>query len=241
MCDNLFFSSVLLVLPPSLPRVRQFIEMVNGTDSEVRCLGGRSPKSQDSYPGSPRPFSSPSHKASSSQPYPAGTAQLCSARPHLEIKTGLKSTQSANTAPFHTQWWNFCFVCHKKMCTSLILGVADLDYVCWWWSLDYLQGPAEPSLCSVIHFFVVVVLGFDNNICNGVTSNKSHSSSPHSHKPCPPGSGSTPPGSDISLNGSHSQQSTTRYDRTQFCCRRWSQNWEALNRFNIRSPSFYVQ
>uniref|UniRef100_A0A8C1M828 Ran-binding protein 9-like n=1 Tax=Cyprinus carpio TaxID=7962 RepID=A0A8C1M828_CYPCA len=37
-------------------KVRQFIEMVNGTDSEVRCLGGRSPKSQDSYPGSPRLF-----------------------------------------------------------------------------------------------------------------------------------------------------------------------------------------
>ncbi|XP_077626245.1 ran-binding protein 9 isoform X3 [Crocuta crocuta] len=41
-------------------KVRQFIEMVNGTDSEVRCLGGRSPKSQDSYPVSPRPFGSPS-------------------------------------------------------------------------------------------------------------------------------------------------------------------------------------
>uniref|UniRef100_A0A671LWN5 Ran-binding protein 9 n=1 Tax=Sinocyclocheilus anshuiensis TaxID=1608454 RepID=A0A671LWN5_9TELE len=43
-------------------KVRQFIEMVNGTDSEVRCLGGRSPKSQDSYPGSPRLFNSPVHK-----------------------------------------------------------------------------------------------------------------------------------------------------------------------------------
>uniref|UniRef100_A0A669CHF9 RAN binding protein 9 n=1 Tax=Oreochromis niloticus TaxID=8128 RepID=A0A669CHF9_ORENI len=105
-------------------KVRQFIEMVNGTDSEVRCLGGRSPKSQDSYPGSPRPFSSPSHKASSSQPY---------------------------------------------------------------------------------------LTGFDSNCCNGVTSNKSHSSSPHSHKPCPPGSGSTLPASDISLNGSRSQQPITRY------------------------------
>uniref|UniRef100_A0A8P4KSL7 RAN binding protein 9 n=1 Tax=Dicentrarchus labrax TaxID=13489 RepID=A0A8P4KSL7_DICLA len=105
-------------------KVRQFIEMVNGTDSEVRCLGGRSPKSQDSYPGSPRPFSSPSHKASSSQPY---------------------------------------------------------------------------------------LPGFDSNCCNGVTSNKSHSSSPHSHKPCPPGSGSTLPASDISLNGSRSQQPLTRY------------------------------
>lgn len=58
-----------LVLSSS--RVRQFIEMVNGTDSEVRCLGGRSPKSQDSYPGSPRPFS-PSHKTSGSQPYLPG-------------------------------------------------------------------------------------------------------------------------------------------------------------------------
>ncbi|KAF1383212.1 hypothetical protein PFLUV_G00129010 [Perca fluviatilis] len=59
-------------------KVRQFIEMVNGTDSEVRCLGGRSPKSQDSYTGSPRTFSSPSHKASSSQPYLPGTDSNCS-------------------------------------------------------------------------------------------------------------------------------------------------------------------
>ncbi|XP_030607777.1 ran-binding protein 9 [Archocentrus centrarchus] len=106
-------------------KVRQFIEMVNGTDSEVRCLGGRSPKSQDSYPGSPRSFSSPSHKASSSQPY---------------------------------------------------------------------------------------LTGFDSNCCNGVTSNKSHSSSPHSHKPCPPTSGSILPASDISLNGSRSQQPITSND-----------------------------
>ncbi|XP_053186808.1 ran-binding protein 9 [Scomber japonicus] len=106
-------------------KVRQFIEMVNGTDSEVRCLGGRSPKSQDSYPGSPRPFSSPSHKASSSQSY---------------------------------------------------------------------------------------LTGFDSNCCNGVTSNKSHSSSPHSHKPCPPASASTLPASDISLNGSRSQLPLTSND-----------------------------
>ncbi|CAB1446563.1 unnamed protein product [Pleuronectes platessa] len=106
-------------------KVRQFIEMVNGTDSEVRCLGGRSPKSQDSYPGSPRPFSSPSHKASSSQPH---------------------------------------------------------------------------------------LTGFDSNCCNGVTSSKSHSSSPHSHKPCPPSTGSTPPAADVSLNGSHSQPPVTSND-----------------------------
>ncbi|XP_033959774.1 ran-binding protein 9 isoform X3 [Pseudochaenichthys georgianus] len=97
-------------------KVRQFIEMVNGTDSEVRCLGGRSPKSQDIYPASPRPFS-PSHKASGSLP------------------------------------------------------------------------------------------GSDSTCCNGVTSNKSHSTPPHSHKPCPPAS--PPPPSDVSLNGSHSQTPLT--------------------------------
>ncbi|XP_077452311.1 ran-binding protein 10 [Stigmatopora argus] len=34
-------------------KCRQFVEMVNGTDSEVRCLTIRSPKSQGSYPASP--------------------------------------------------------------------------------------------------------------------------------------------------------------------------------------------
>ncbi|KAK5889595.1 hypothetical protein CesoFtcFv8_015587 [Champsocephalus esox] len=100
-------------------KVRQFIEMVNGTDSEVRCLGGRSPKSQDIYPASPRPFS-PSHKASGSLP------------------------------------------------------------------------------------------GSDSTCCNGVTSNKSHSTPPHSHKPCPPAS--PPPPSEVSLNGSHSQTPLTSSD-----------------------------
>ena len=98
-----------LPCPPSLPcvlRVRQFIEMVNGTDSEVRCLGGRSPKSQDSYPGSPRPFSSPSHKASSSQPYLPGTVQLCSAYSHLEIRT--RSFSFHQVWCCHTRWSEVC-------------------------------------------------------------------------------------------------------------------------------------
>ncbi|TSK82128.1 Ran-binding protein 9 [Bagarius yarrelli] len=57
--------------------VRQFIEMVNGTDSEVRCLGGRSPKSQDSYPSSSNLFSSPIHKATGSQAHPSGFESNC--------------------------------------------------------------------------------------------------------------------------------------------------------------------
>ncbi|XP_049603728.1 ran-binding protein 9 [Syngnathus scovelli] len=72
-------------------KVRQFIEMVNGTDSEVRCLGGRSPKSQDSYPSSPRTFGSPAHKAGSSQSsYLAGADNCCN---------GVTSNKSHGSAP----------------------------------------------------------------------------------------------------------------------------------------------
>ncbi|XP_026167175.1 ran-binding protein 10 isoform X1 [Mastacembelus armatus] len=51
-------------------KCRQFVEMVNGTDSEVRCLTIRSPKSQDSYPGSPT--LSPRHGASNTHLHTGG-------------------------------------------------------------------------------------------------------------------------------------------------------------------------
>ncbi|XP_015242695.1 PREDICTED: ran-binding protein 10-like, partial [Cyprinodon variegatus] len=51
-------------------KCRQFVEMVNGTDSEVCCLTVRSPKSQDSYPGSPS--LSPRHAASSTHIHSTG-------------------------------------------------------------------------------------------------------------------------------------------------------------------------
>ncbi|ROL44582.1 Ran-binding protein 9 [Anabarilius grahami] len=76
-------------------KVRQFIEMVNGTDSEVRCLGGRSPKSQDSYPGSPRLFNSPVHKASSSQAYQTGI-NYCNG---VSSSKGHTSTHSHKSCP----------------------------------------------------------------------------------------------------------------------------------------------
>ncbi|KAM6954043.1 ran-binding protein 9 [Aplochiton taeniatus] len=75
-------------------KVRQFIEMVNGTDSEVRCLGGRSPKSQDSYSGSPRPFSSPSHKTGGSQAYLTGYDNSCC--------NGVTATKSPGSASGRT-------------------------------------------------------------------------------------------------------------------------------------------
>ncbi|XP_013867655.1 ran-binding protein 10 [Austrofundulus limnaeus] len=51
-------------------KCRQFVEMVNGTDSEVHCLTVRSPKSQDSYPGSPS--FSPRHTASNTHLHSSG-------------------------------------------------------------------------------------------------------------------------------------------------------------------------
>ncbi|KAM9377319.1 ran-binding protein 10 isoform 1-T1 [Pholidichthys leucotaenia] len=52
-------------------KCRQFVEMVNGTDSEVRCLTIRSPKSQDSYPGSPS--LSPHHGAATTHLHTGGS------------------------------------------------------------------------------------------------------------------------------------------------------------------------
>uniref|UniRef100_A0A673HEZ0 Ran-binding protein 10 n=1 Tax=Sinocyclocheilus rhinocerous TaxID=307959 RepID=A0A673HEZ0_9TELE len=51
-------------------KCRQFVEMVNGTDSEVRCFSARSPKSQDSYPGSPN--LSPRHGATNAHLHNTG-------------------------------------------------------------------------------------------------------------------------------------------------------------------------
>uniref|UniRef100_A0A8C9SAQ9 RAN binding protein 9 n=1 Tax=Scleropages formosus TaxID=113540 RepID=A0A8C9SAQ9_SCLFO len=67
-------------------KVRQFIEMVNGTDSEVRCLGGRSPKSQDSYPGFD---SSCSNGVAPGRPHPSAHCpkQLPSTPSNAELNT----------------------------------------------------------------------------------------------------------------------------------------------------------
>uniref|UniRef100_A0A8C7LQU2 RAN binding protein 10 n=1 Tax=Oncorhynchus mykiss TaxID=8022 RepID=A0A8C7LQU2_ONCMY len=61
-------------------KCRQFVEMVNGTDSEVRCFSIRSPKSQDSYPGSPS--LSPRHGATNPNLHSAGKGNTPS---HLPI------------------------------------------------------------------------------------------------------------------------------------------------------------
>uniref|UniRef100_A0A3Q3EWZ0 RAN binding protein 10 n=1 Tax=Labrus bergylta TaxID=56723 RepID=A0A3Q3EWZ0_9LABR len=57
-------------------KCRQFVEMVNGTDSEVCCLTIRSPKSQDSYPGSPS--LSPRHGTSITHLHTGADSPTCS-------------------------------------------------------------------------------------------------------------------------------------------------------------------
>ncbi|XP_058669406.1 ran-binding protein 10 isoform X3 [Ammospiza caudacuta] len=66
-------------------KCRQFVEMVNGTDSEVRCFSARSPRSQDSYPGSPS--LSPRHGSTNSHLHSTGAdSPTCS--------NGVMSTKS---------------------------------------------------------------------------------------------------------------------------------------------------
>lgn len=74
LCNSDFFFFFFLL--PSL-RCRQFVEMVNGTDSEVRCFSVRSPKSQDSYPGSPN--MSPRHGATNAHLHSTGNKRT----PHI--------------------------------------------------------------------------------------------------------------------------------------------------------------
>ncbi|XP_072567258.1 ran-binding protein 9 [Paramormyrops kingsleyae] len=117
-------------------KVRQFIEMVNGTDSEVRCLGGRSPKSQDSYPGSPRLFGSPSlspshgpnihslaspTKAGSSHSYLSGFDSSCSngvapPKPHPQSHPHKQSPPTLSNAELNTI--NSTRSQHGGTCTS---------------------------------------------------------------------------------------------------------------------------
>ncbi|XP_041101230.1 ran-binding protein 9-like isoform X1 [Polyodon spathula] len=95
-------------------KVRQFIEMVNGTDSEVRCLGGRSPKSQDSYPGSPWTFSSPSMSPShSTNIHSLALVKSSGSHGHLAgFDSNCSNGVMSNKAPHQSH-------CHKHQPSSL--------------------------------------------------------------------------------------------------------------------------
>ncbi|XP_065516996.1 ran-binding protein 10-like [Lathamus discolor] len=66
-------------------KCRQFVEMVIGTDSEVRCFSARSPRFQDSYPRSPS--LSPRHGSSNSHIHSTGADSLT-------CRNGVMSTKS---------------------------------------------------------------------------------------------------------------------------------------------------
>uniref|UniRef100_K7FK66 RAN binding protein 10 n=1 Tax=Pelodiscus sinensis TaxID=13735 RepID=K7FK66_PELSI len=71
---------------------RQFVEMVNGTDSEVRCFSARSPKSQDSYPASPS--LSPRHCSSNSHIHSTGKCSSRQGADSPSCSNGVTSTRS---------------------------------------------------------------------------------------------------------------------------------------------------
>ncbi|KAH0619568.1 hypothetical protein JD844_000290, partial [Phrynosoma platyrhinos] len=74
-------------------KCRQFVEMVNGTDSEVRCFSARSPKSQDSYPNSPN--LSPRHSSNNLHIHSTGAdSPSCS-----NGVTSIKNKQSHSKYP----------------------------------------------------------------------------------------------------------------------------------------------
>ncbi|XP_023963601.2 ran-binding protein 9 isoform X3 [Chrysemys picta bellii] len=101
-------------------KVRQFIEMVNGTDSEVRCLGGHSPKSQDSYPVSPRSFSSPSMSPS----HGMNIHSLASSKGSSTHFSGFESSCS-NGVISNKAHQSYCHIKHQ----STSLNVPELNNI----------------------------------------------------------------------------------------------------------------
>ncbi|XP_062477278.1 ran-binding protein 10 isoform X4 [Pezoporus occidentalis] len=88
-----------------LQKCRQFVEMVNGTDSEVRCFSARSPRSQDSYPGSPslspRHGSNNSHIHSTGADSPTcsnGVVSMKSKQSHSKYPTLSSSSSSSSSS-----------------------------------------------------------------------------------------------------------------------------------------------
>ncbi|EMP40396.1 Ran-binding protein 9, partial [Chelonia mydas] len=101
-------------------KVRQFIEMVNGTDSEVRCLGGHSPKSQDSYPVSPRSFSSPSMSPS----HGMNIHSLATSKGSSTHFSGFESSCSNGVIP-NKAHQSYCHIKHQ----STSLNVPELNSI----------------------------------------------------------------------------------------------------------------
>ncbi|XP_048695901.1 ran-binding protein 9 isoform X3 [Caretta caretta] len=101
-------------------KVRQFIEMVNGTDSEVRCLGGHSPKSQDSYPVSPRSFNSPSMSPS----HGMNIHSLATSKGSSTHFSGFESSCSNGVIP-NKAHQSYCHIKHQ----STSLNVPELNNI----------------------------------------------------------------------------------------------------------------
>uniref|UniRef100_A0A672V894 RAN binding protein 10 n=1 Tax=Strigops habroptila TaxID=2489341 RepID=A0A672V894_STRHB len=125
-------------------KCRQFVEMVNGTDSEVRCFSARSPRSQDSYPGSPslspRHGSSNSHVHSTGADSPTcsnGVMSTKSKQSHSKYPTlSSSSSSSSSSSPSSVNYSESNSTDstksqqHGSTMQELALGLVELHEVC---------------------------------------------------------------------------------------------------------------
>ncbi|KAM4734532.1 ran-binding protein 10 isoform 2-T2 [Anableps anableps] len=171
-------------------KCRQFVEMVNGTDSEVRCLTVRSPKSQDSYPGSPN--LSPRHAASSTHIHGGGAeSPTCNngvatpnkAKIHSSIKypsASSSTTSSTSSSPSSINYSESNSSDSTKSqphSTNSTQETSDSEMEIE--AEHYTNGVVEGSSARIMngtYRHEEILQPDDNSICNGVTGAQKHSS-----------------------------------------------------------------
>ncbi|KAM4734531.1 ran-binding protein 10 isoform 1-T1 [Anableps anableps] len=164
-------------------KCRQFVEMVNGTDSEVRCLTVRSPKSQDSYPGSPN--LSPRHAASSTHIHGGGAeSPTCNngvatpnkAKIHSSIKypsASSSTTSSTSSSPSSINYSESNSSDSTKSqphSTNSTQETSDSEMEIE--AEHYTNGVVEGSSARIMngtYRHEEILQPDDNSICNGVT------------------------------------------------------------------------
>uniref|UniRef100_A0A3Q2QAS5 RAN binding protein 10 n=1 Tax=Fundulus heteroclitus TaxID=8078 RepID=A0A3Q2QAS5_FUNHE len=133
-------------------KCRQFVEMVNGTDSEVRCLPVRSPKSQDSYPGSPN--LSPRHAVSSTHIHSGGTRK--NTRNHQTTLTFSPLTLNFSTA---------------NMATDVVFSDSEMEIEAEHYTNGVVEGPST-RIMNGTYRHEEILQPDDNSIYDGRISSK---------------------------------------------------------------------
>uniref|UniRef100_A0A8C9T6E7 RAN binding protein 10 n=1 Tax=Scleropages formosus TaxID=113540 RepID=A0A8C9T6E7_SCLFO len=113
-------------------KCRQFVEMVNGTDSEVRCFSTRSPKSQDSYPGSPS--LSPRHGATN---------------PHLHSTGNIRTAHGSVCRGSFRISCIYAYVCDILLFVCVCVSISDSEMEIE--AEHYTNGVADSSSARIMN------------------------------------------------------------------------------------------